>query len=129
MQLNKQNQNVLQEQQFQSKILHFIVLLYYLVYPTDPLARIVPLLLNATELTQEECPVRVVISVQDSTFHSFIVLSIEDPLARIVPLLLNATEQTESECPVRVVISVQDSTFHSFIVLSSDPLARIVPLY
>eukprot|EP00828_Plagiopyla_frontata_P034453 TRINITY_DN4483_c0_g1_i43.p1 TRINITY_DN4483_c0_g1~~TRINITY_DN4483_c0_g1_i43.p1 ORF type:complete len:116 (-),score=0.09 TRINITY_DN4483_c0_g1_i43:36-383(-) len=66
-------------------------------------------------LRGSECPVRVVISVQDSTFHSFIVLS-SDPLARIVPLLLNATE----ECPVRVVISVQDSTFHSFIVLSED---------
>ena len=29
----------------------------------DPLARIIPLLLNATELTESECPVRVTISI------------------------------------------------------------------
>ena len=69
------------------------------------------------ELTQSECPFKVAISVYDSTFHSFIVLS-SDPLARIVPLLLNATDLTQEKCPFKVAISVYDYTFHSFIVLS-----------
>ena len=60
----------------------------------DPLARIVPLLLKATDKTQPSCPYKVAISFYDSTFHSFIVLSL-DPLARIVPLLLKATDLTE----------------------------------
>ena len=57
----------------------------FIVLSLDPLARIPPLGLNATELTELECPLSVEISVLDYTFHSFIVLS-QDPLARIVPL-------------------------------------------
>ena len=59
----------------------------------DPDASKVPSLLNATELTQFECPFRVATSVLDSTFQSFIVLS-RDPDASKVPSLLNATELT-----------------------------------
>ena len=59
----------------------------------DPDASKVPALLNATELTQSECPSRVATSVLDSTFQSFIVLS-ADPDASKVPALLNATDVT-----------------------------------
>ena len=65
-----------------------------IVLSDDPLARIVPFVLNATELTQLLCPLSVAISVLVSTFHSLIVLS-DDPLARIVPFVLNETELTE----------------------------------
>ena len=57
----------------------------------DPLAKIVPVLLKATELTTSECPDKVLISVLVSMFQSLIVLS-DDPLAKIVPVLLKATE-------------------------------------
>ena len=59
----------------------------------DPLARIVPVLLKATELTTFECPYKLAISVLVSMFQRLIVLS--DPLARIVPVLLKATEVTK----------------------------------
>ena len=61
----------------------------------DPLARIVPALLKATEVTQSLCPYKFPISVLVSIFQSLIVLSF-DPLARIVPVLLKATDVTES---------------------------------
>ena len=64
-----------------------------IVLSYDPLARIVPVLLKATELTLSKCPDKVAISVLLSTFQSLIVLS-SDPLARIVPVLLKATELT-----------------------------------
>ena len=60
----------------------------------DPLARIVPVLLKATELTTFECPYKLAISVLVSMFQRLIVLSF-DPLARIVPVLLKATEVTK----------------------------------
>ena len=60
---------------------------------SDPLARIVPVLLKATEVTVDLCPHKFAISVLVSIFQSLIVLSY-DPLARIVPVLLNATEVT-----------------------------------
>ena len=66
---------------------NFIVLSY------DPLAKIVPALLKATEFTFCLCPYRLAISVCVSMFHSFIVLS-ADPLAKIVSVLLKATEVT-----------------------------------
>ena len=62
-----------------------------IVQSPDPLARIVPFMLNATELTFLLCPLSVAISVLVSTFHSLIAQSY-DPLARIVPFVLNATE-------------------------------------
>ena len=64
-----------------------------IVLSFDPLARIVPVLLKATELTLSKCPDKVLISVLVSTFQSLIVLSC-DPLARIVPMLLKATDRT-----------------------------------
>ena len=67
----------------------------------DPLARIVPSVLNATEFTVLLCPLSVAISVLVFTFHSLIAQSY-DPLARIVPSVLNATEVTLSLCPSTV---------------------------
>ena len=64
-----------------------------IVLSPDPLARIVPFVLNATDFTSSLCPLSVAISVLVSTFHSLIVLS-NDPLARIVPFVLNATDFT-----------------------------------
>ena len=64
-----------------------------IVLSYDPLARIVPMLLKATEVTSLSCPNKYKISVLVSMFQSLIVLSSE-PLARIVPVLLKATEVT-----------------------------------
>ena len=69
-------------------MLHSLIVLSY-----DPLARIAPVLLKATEETQSLCPYKFAISVLVSIFHSLIILS-SDPLARIVPVLLKATEVT-----------------------------------
>ena len=55
-----------------------------IVLSYDPLARIVPFVLNATDLTEPVCPFSVTISVLVYTFQSLIVLS-SDPLAKIVP--------------------------------------------
>ena len=55
-----------------------------------PLAKIVPVLLKATEVT---APLTLAISVLVSMFQNIIVLS-DDPLARIVPVLLKVTELT-----------------------------------
>ena len=63
----------------------------FIVLSMEPLTKIVPLLLNKTDETEQLFPSSVAISVLISTFHSFIVLSIE-PLAKIVPSLLNATD-------------------------------------
>ena len=65
----------------------------FIVESQDPLAKRVPLGLNATELTESLCPRNVAISVFVSSFQSFIVLS-PGPLAKGVPLGLNATEAT-----------------------------------
>ena len=65
-----------------------------LIVPSnDPLASIVPFVLNATNITLLLCPLSVAISVLVSTFHSLIVPS-NDPLASIVPFVLNATDIT-----------------------------------
>ena len=66
-----------------------------IVLSHDPLAKIVPVLLKATELTTSECPYKLAISFLVSIFQSLIVFS-NDPLARIVPVLLKATEITRS---------------------------------
>ena len=76
-----------------------------IVLSHDPLARIVPVLLKATEMTHFICPYRLAISILASIFQSLIVLS-NDPLARIVPLLLIATEVTSLSCPYRLAISI-----------------------
>ena len=65
-----------------------------IVLSSDPLASIVPFVLNATDITQSLCPLSVAISVLVFTFHSLIVPSY-DPLASIVPFVLNATALTE----------------------------------
>ena len=62
-----------------------------IVLSHDPLAKIVPVLLKATELTDSLCPYRVAISVFVSIFQSLIVVS-DDPLARIFLLLLKQIE-------------------------------------
>ena len=64
-----------------------------IVLSLDPLARIVPMLLKATEVSQCWCPNKVAISVLVSTFQSLIVQS-HNQLAIIVPMLLKATEIT-----------------------------------
>ena len=64
-----------------------------IVLSYDPLAKIVPVLLKATEQTAFECPSKLVISVLVSMFQSLIVL-FHDPLAKIVPVLLKATQLT-----------------------------------
>ena len=64
-----------------------------IVLSREPLAKIVPVLLKATEVTQSLCPSKLAISVLVSMFQSLIVLSSE-PLAKIVPVLLKATEVT-----------------------------------
>ena len=64
-----------------------------IVLSLDPLARIVPVLLKATELTLYLCPDKVLISVLVLTFQSLIIASY-DALARIVPVWLKATEVT-----------------------------------
>ena len=56
----------------------------FIVLSFDPLAKRVPLLLNATNVTGLLCPYNVEISVSVSMFQSFIVLS-SDPLAKRVP--------------------------------------------
>ena len=77
----------------------FVSMLQILILSSyDPLARIVPFLLKATDVTHLLCPYKVAISFIVLMSHSLIVLSF-DPLARIVPVLLNATEVTPSECP------------------------------
>ena len=63
-----------------------------IVLSHDPLARIVPVLLQETEVTGCVCPYKVAISVLVSMFQSLIVS--DDPLARIVPMLLKETELT-----------------------------------
>ena len=64
-----------------------------IVLSYEPLAKIVPVLLKATEVTVPLCPSKLAISVLVSMFQSLIVLSCE-PLAKIVPVLLKATEVT-----------------------------------
>ena len=64
-----------------------------IVLSYDPLARIVPVLLKATEVTLLLCPYKFAIFVLVSMFQILIVLSSE-PLARIVPVLLKAKEVT-----------------------------------
>ena len=59
----------------------------------DPLARIFPVLLKATEVTEFKCPYKFANSVLVSMFQSLIVLFI-NPLARIGPVLLKTTEIT-----------------------------------
>ena len=59
----------------------------------EPLAKIVPFLLNATAYTELSCPFNVANFILDSIVQSFIVLS-EDPLASIFIFLLNATDKT-----------------------------------
>ena len=81
----------------------------------DPLAKIVPALLKATEVTFCLCPYKIAISVCVSIFHSFIVLS-ADPLARIVSVLLKQTDMTPLLCPYKIAIFVFVSMFQSFIV-------------
>ena len=44
-----------------------------IVLSADPLARIVPVLLKATELTERQCPYKLAISVLVSMFQSLIV--------------------------------------------------------
>ena len=65
-----------------------------IVLSSDPLAKIVPILLKATEVTSFSCPYKVAISFCVSMHQSLIVLS-NDPLAKIVSVLLKATEETK----------------------------------
>ena len=81
----------------------------------DPLAKIVPALLKATEVTFCLCPYRLAISVFVSMLHNFIVLSL-DSLARIVSVLLKQTDMTPLLFPYKIAISVFVSMFQSFIV-------------
>ena len=64
-----------------------------IVLSDDPVDRIVPVLLKATEVTQLQCPYKLAIYFLVSMFQSLIVLS-REPLAKIVPVLLKATEVT-----------------------------------
>ena len=64
-----------------------------IVLSHDPLAKIVPVLLNTIDVIGPLCPYKFPISALLSMFQSLIVLSY-DPLARIVPVLLKATEVT-----------------------------------
>ena len=64
-----------------------------IVLSYDPLARSVPMLLKATDVTPYSFPDKFAISVLASIFQSLIVLSY-DPLATIVPVLLKQTEVT-----------------------------------
>ena len=98
----------------------FIVLLH------NPLARIVPVLLKATEVTPLSC-YKVAISVFVSRLQNLIIPS-PDPLARIVPILLKATAVTPNSCADKLAISFFVSMHQSFIILFYDPLARIVPI-
>ena len=65
----------------------------FIVPLNNPLARIVPVLLKATDVTPYLCPDKFAISVLVSIFQSLIVVSF-DPLARIVPVLLKSTDMT-----------------------------------
>ena len=64
-----------------------------IVLSEDPLARIVPVLLKATDYTQLEWPIKALVSYKVYKFHNFIVLS-ADPLASNVLLGLNAIDIT-----------------------------------
>ena len=78
-------------------------------------------------MTEPSCPVKVVISVNYSEFHNFIVLSF-DPLASIFSFGWKIIELMSIVCPFNVAISSYDSIFHNLIVLSKDPLANKLSL-
>jgi hypothetical protein len=65
----------------------------FTVLSCEPLARILPEGLKATELTQSVCPVKVCMLLQLVVSHSFTVLS-NEPLARTLPEGLKATDRT-----------------------------------
>src|SRR5256885_6524451 len=73
-------------------VLHILV-----VVSKPPVTRYLPSALNATEFTEDECPLKVLNSCPLAKSHSFAVPS-ELPVTRYLPSALNATEVTQSEC-------------------------------
>ena len=66
---------------------------------------------NATELTEYECPVRMVFTCPETTSHKRI--SSQLALARVVPSGENATELTEDVCPVSACFACPETTSHT----------------
>ena len=86
-----------------------------IVASSDPLAKIVPILLKATEMTALSCPNRLAISVFVLMSQSLIIV-FDDPLAKIVPVLLKAIEVTLPLYSCKLEAYVVSTSFSNLIV-------------
>src|SRR5262249_1712672 len=97
------------------------------VWSSEPLARVRPSGLYATEQTLFVCPWSLAMASPVATSHSHTIRSSEpEALASVVPSGLRATEAT-SDCKRRVALGCPVLTSHNRTVLSREALARVVP--
>ena len=97
---------------------------YTIVLSPDVDAKYSPLGENATQLTKEECPERVLMRSPLDTLHIPIVLS-ADPDAIYSPLDENTILFTSDSCPVRDCMNSPLDILHTSIL--SDPKNKYSP--